>query len=236
MRPARLVGRLMEEMGGGFAQKLGIQLGEGGEEEVFRWFLAALLFGARISERIAVKTFEEFCHRGVVSPRRILAVGWDDLVAIMDAGGYARYDFKTATKLLEVCGNLLRDYGASLNQLHAASDDHWDLEAKIMALGKGVGPVTVNIFLRELRGTWPKAQPVLSPLARLAAEKLGLLSHQEPREALEKLQPVKPHGHRDDFTLPDLEAALVRLGRDFCRRTRCAHCPLRKWCPSAMGD
>lgn len=236
MKPDQLVSELLEEMGGGFARELGIQLEGGREEEVFKWFLAAVLFGARISERIALKAFEEFCRRGVVTPRRILDTGWDGLVAILDAGGYVRYDFKTATKLLEVCGNLFRDYGGSLTQLHAASRDPQDLEARIMALGKGIGPVTVNIFLRELRGVWSKADPTLSLLAHLAARNLGLVVSQEPRKALKELPSAGLRGALGKFFLPDLEAALVRLGRDFCRRKRCANCSLKSWCLSAQGN
>jgi hypothetical protein len=36
--------------------------------------------------------------------------GWDGLVSTLDAGGYVRYDFKTATKLLEVMKNLIDQY------------------------------------------------------------------------------------------------------------------------------
>lgn len=220
-------------MGGGFARGLGIQLEGGREGEVFRWFLAALLFGARISERIAVNTFAEFCRRGVVAPGRIQATGWDGLVAILDAGGYARYDFKTATKLLEVCGNLLRDYGGSLTQLHAASRDSQDLENRVMALGKGIGPVTANIFLRELRGVWSKADPAPSPLALLAAGNLGLVAGGGPQGALDELTSARLSEPASRPSLTDLEAALVRLGRDFCRRKRCPDCPLKSLCPSA---
>ncbi|MCK4272461.1 hypothetical protein KAX22_07405 [bacterium] len=230
-----MVARLLEHIGGGFARELGIQLEGGREEEVFKWFLASLLFGARISERIAVQTFHEFCRRGVVTPRCILDTGWDGLVAILDAAGYVRYDFKTASKLLQVCGNLLEHYGGSLTGLHAASRDSQDLEARIIVLGKGIGPVTVNIFLRELRGIWPKAQPDLSPLARLAAGNLGLIARREHKKALQELSSVGLRELAGAFSLPDLEAALVRLGRDFCRRKRCPGCPLKSWCPSSTG-
>ncbi len=50
-----------------------------------------------------------------------------------------------------------------------------DLEQRIKALGKGIGDTTVGIFLRELRGIWPKADPPLSPLALAGAKALGYL-------------------------------------------------------------
>jgi hypothetical protein len=36
------------------------------------------------------------------SPRKILEVGWDKPIAPLDRGGYARYDFKAASKSLNV--------------------------------------------------------------------------------------------------------------------------------------
>ncbi len=147
------------ELGGKFSRELGISLAGGRSAEIFKWFLASILFGARISEAIAVRTYSEFKREGLLDARRIVARGWDGLVAVLDAGGYVRYDFKTATKLLDVCGALVKNYHGDLNALHAAALDTADLEERLRALGKGIGDVTVNIFLRELRGVWSKAEP-----------------------------------------------------------------------------
>ncbi|MDH5714912.1 MAG: hypothetical protein OEZ30_05050, partial [Candidatus Aminicenantes bacterium] len=152
---------VVEKAGGSFSRSLGIELRQGKSEEIFKWFLASILFGARIGEGIAIKTYEEFDRRGVITPQSILETGWDGLVEILDAGGYVRYDFKTATKLLEVMGALVERYQDDLNRLHLRASDAGDLENRLMDLGKGIGKVTVNIFLRELRGVWDKAQPQL---------------------------------------------------------------------------
>lgn len=119
--------------------------------EIFKWFLASKLFGARIGTNIAIKTYKGFEKRGVVSPERILETGWDGLVRILDDGGYVRYDFSTATKLLEIMEDLKRDYNGDLNRLQQKAGDEKDLEYRLKSLGKGIGAVTVNIFLRELR-------------------------------------------------------------------------------------
>ena len=50
-------------------------------------------------------------------------------------------------------------YDGDLNILHEKAHDPEGLESKLKEF-KGVGPVTVNIFLRELRGIWEKAQPM----------------------------------------------------------------------------
>ena len=48
---------LIEEFGFPFSSSLGINLQEGKEEEIFKWFLASVLFGKRISFRIAAGFF-----------------------------------------------------------------------------------------------------------------------------------------------------------------------------------
>ena len=142
-------------------------------------------------------------------------------MVLLDEGGYARYDFKTATKLLNVMGTLKEQYQGSLERLHALSGSYADLEARLRGLAGGIGPATVNIFLRELRGIWARATPPLSPLAQRAGEHLGLFPPGlTPEAALEALtlewrgQPVA------GYDLADLEAALVRLGLELRRQVR----------------
>ena len=189
-----------------YSQELGLNLLK--VEDRFKWFLASILFAKRISARIAIATFKEFENAGLTSPEAILAAGWDRLVNILDAGGYVRYDFSTASTLLEAMDKFLKTYG-SLEELHAVAEDSGDLENKLRQL-KGVGLVAVNIFLRELRSIWPKASPRPSPLSLAVAQKLGI--------AASALQ------------LPGLESALVRVHLDFCKRQKCVECPVKEEC------
>ena len=92
--------KLISTLGGKFSKELGINLSKGKSTEIFKWFLASKLFGARIGTNIAIKTYREFERCCVLSPEKILDTGWDGLVKILDDGEYARYDFSTATKLL----------------------------------------------------------------------------------------------------------------------------------------
>ena len=223
-----IVARLLKALGGKYSRELGIDLAGGDPAEVFRWFLAAKLFGARISTTIAIRTFHEFERHGVTTPERILATGWDGLVSILDAGGYVRYDFSTATRLLAIMEVMTRMYGGDLKVLHERARDSADLERLIKGLGTGIGDVTVAIFLRELRTVWPKAQPPLSPTALLAAAHLKLVRpEEEPLAALERIWSRYPVAARD---FCDFEAALVRLGKDYCRKERHDLCPLREIC------
>lgn len=205
---------LLAHYGQTFSESLGIRLKGAESREVFKWFLASILFGARISETIVVNTYRRFEQERVLTPAKILQTGWDGLVRILDEGGYVRYDFKTATKLLEIMGALMKYYQGDLNRLHNESKDPRDLEERIQNLGKGIGPLTCNIFLREMRSYWNRARPELSPLARKAARNLGLLNSLNTSSK--------------DFAR--LEAALVRLGKDFCNKVRCQMCELKKFC------
>ena len=220
--------KLISTLGGKFSKELGIDLSKGDSHEIFKWFLASKLFGARIGTNIAIKTYREFERCGVLSPERILETGWDGLVRILDDGGYVRYDFSTATKLLEIMEDLKRDYDGDLNRLHEKADDEDDLEDLLKELGKGIGDVTVNIFLRELRSVWKKANPVPSELVILAAINLGLIRQdEEPLRALKNIWSIHKIVGKD---FSDFEAALLRLGKDYCKKRKCGVCPMGMEC------
>ncbi|MFQ6089592.1 MAG: hypothetical protein ACE5K0_11935, partial [Candidatus Methanofastidiosia archaeon] len=170
-----LIQRLLEN-GKTYSSELGIDVAE----DPFKWFLASVLFGARISEDIASRTFKEFEKAKVTTPEEILRTSRDRLVEILDSGGYVRYDFKTAEKLLEMSCNLKERYG----KIERLKDDP-KIEEKLMGLAKGIGEVTINIFLREMRGVW-NVEPELSKYVIQASKNLGLI--EEEGNALEELK------------------------------------------------
>jgi endonuclease III len=176
----------------------------------FKWFLASILFGARISEKIAFRTYKAFEEIGIDTPESILASGWDKLVAILDSGGYVRYDFSTATKLLNVNRELKERYG-SLEELHRQSSNTEDLIKKLMEF-KGIGPVTVSIFLRELRGIW-HVDIGTSTKAEEIARYLNIDLNRWEGEKLARL-----------------ESALIKLSLRFCKKKLCTECPMRAYC------
>jgi endonuclease III len=153
-----------------YSQELGLDLTS--MEHRFKWFLAAILLAGGTSSQIAQKTFKELDREGIVTPESIMEAGWDRLVEVLDAGGYVVYDFAMASKLLEIASRLKEKYG-SLENLYLQAKNNRDLEKKLQEF-KGVGPTTVNTFLRELKGIWEKARPSISPIAREVASRLGL--------------------------------------------------------------
>ena len=172
---------LIKTYGTLYSETLGIDLESQKEQEIFKWFLASILFGRRISEKIAIKTYNEFVKHSVTTPDRILETGWDGLVRILDEGGYVRYDFSTATRLLEIAKTLEERYGG-LIELYKAAFGPRDLEKRLQEF-KGIGPVTTNIFLRELRVAWPKSDVAVSPLVKEVAKKLGVNLHNFKKNA-----------------------------------------------------
>ena len=192
-----------------YSHELGLDLSK--SEDRFKWFLASVLFAKRISAQTAKETYLYFEQEELTSPDAILEAGWDRLVEVLDSGGYTRYDFSTATNLLGIAKMLKEKYG-DLERLHAESSSPTDLERRLQEF-KGVGPVGVNIFLRELRGIWEKAKPEPSPLAVATAQKIGL----NPEDA------------------ERYESQLVRLNLEYCKKRRSSECPLKDNCPDKVG-
>lgn len=214
----------VEAYGRKYSEVLGIRLRSCDDKEVFKWFLASVLFGAPITESVAIKTYRCFEKRSVLSAEKILKTGWEGLVEILDEGGYTRYDYKTADKVLEVANNLVKTYGGSLSRVHSVASGSRDLERRLKGLGKGIGDVTASIFLRELRGVWEKADPYPTRLELLAGERLGILQKGPTAEdALEQLKVFWVKNGVREKSFIDFETALLRLGKE-CRKGRCSVC------------
>jgi endonuclease III len=220
----------VENFGQRYSEILGIDLSSGKDEEIFKWFLASVLFGAPITEKAVVKTYKCFEKYNVLTPRRILETGWDGLVKILDEGSYTRYDFKTADKLLEVMQNLTQRYGGSLTPLYNKASNEQDLEKRVKDLGKGIGDVTVSVFLRELRDVWEKANPNLTSLVILAAKKVGIAREKAAENVLKQSKDFWSKNKVAGKSFVNLETALLRLGKDFCTKEKCAACPIKDEC------
>ncbi|MEM3580248.1 MAG: hypothetical protein QXH40_01215 [Candidatus Bathyarchaeia archaeon] len=220
----------VEGFGHRYSGILGIDLKSRREEEIFKWFLTSVLFGAPITETSVIKTYKCFEKRGVLTPQKILETGWDGLVQILDEGSYTRYDFKTADKLLEVMRNLIEKYDGKLTTIYEEAHDHADLEEKLKSLGKGVGDVTVGIFLRELRDVWEKAKPKPTSLVVMAAKNLGIIDEKSPKDVLRQLEDFWAENAVTGKSFTNFETALLRLGKNYCRKDRCAVCPVKADC------
>ena len=144
-----------------YSRDLGIHLESGKEAELFKWFLACLLFGRPIQQEVAKRAYLEFVRAGLVSPEAVLKAGWDRLVETLDRGHYVRFDFSTATKLLEISQALMERYG-SLTNLFQHSRNRGDLVRRLEEF-RGVGPTTTRIFLRDIKSLWRPGRGASSP-------------------------------------------------------------------------
>jgi len=167
-----------------YSEELGIDLAGTEDGELFEWFLASTLYGARISEEIARNTYRTFESYDLLDPEAILDAGLDYLIdPIMREGGYVRYDNQRSTQVVRDCETLLDEYDGRLNRLHETADDSDDLEGRVDAF-YGVGPVTTNIFLRELRPFWEKSDPDPLPVVYEEAERVGVDLDRYDRKSL----------------------------------------------------
>ncbi len=189
-----------------YPQELGLDLHK--EEDQFKWFLASILFAARISAKIAKNTYKEFDKEGLITPDSIIKAGWDKLVEVLDKGGYTRYDESTATNLIELSKKLKEGYGSIAN-LYRQASSKTDLEKKLKDF-KGVGPTTVSIFLREMRPIWDYAKPKISPPGEKMAQKLGI---------------------EDEEEIKELEPYLVKIYLELCKNKKCEECLAKEYCP-----
>ncbi len=198
--------RLVASVGGRFSTEAGIDV-DAGHGEVERWFLAATLFGTRISAAIAQRTFAVLAAAGLVRIAQARDFSWDDLVRLLDAGGYARYDFRTATRLHALADAIGDRYGGRVAEIGERHRSYPDLRAALDSL-PGWGPVTAEVFLRELRGVWPGAQPPPDSRAVRAARHLRLITSTGADHVLGELFAIS---RTADLDVRDLESALVRL-------------------------
>lgn len=134
------------------ATKLGIDLSSRKDGELFKWFLACLLFGKPIQQEIAERAYVRLMSAGLRNADKVLDAGWDELVRLLDEAHYVRYDFSTATKLLEVCQELKQRYG-SMTKLMAHTKRASELSARLQEM-KHIGRVTARIFTREVTPIW----------------------------------------------------------------------------------
>jgi hypothetical protein len=216
--PARVARLVVTALGGRYSSRLGIDV-DAGEAEVERWFLAATLFGTRISAGVAERAFGVLDRAGLHRVTQARDIPWDDLVALLDEGGYVRYDFRTATRLQDLAEMIGERYGGQVSSIGRGFSRYPELYQALDML-PGWGPVTIQLFLRELRGVWPGAQPPLDQRAATAARHLGLAVR---RNAKVDLAALKRLAGQSSVDLRDLEGGLVRLALTHRHRVDC--CP-----------
>lgn len=119
-----------------------------GDDDMFRWFLLAYLFGKPIQSNVAANTWKLFVARKLDTPWAILDTSHRALVRLLDEGKYTRYDETTARALHTCMDQLIRGYEGSLILMLESSMDEDEFSKRLQQL-YGVGPKTAEIFMRE---------------------------------------------------------------------------------------
>ena len=119
-----------------------------GDKDMFRWFLLCYLFGKPIRSEVAVTTWQLFIDKKLDTPWAIVKASERDLVHVLHAGGYTRYQHVTARGLKVCMECLIREYEGSLLFMLESSYDEDEFSKRLQKL-HGVGPKVAEIFSRE---------------------------------------------------------------------------------------
>jgi len=132
---------------------LGIDLSRQTDAQVFKWLVACDLFGRRISQDIAAAAFKELDKAHLLSPGKLAGADWQQLVDLLGAGGYKRYDESTASELIKLGEDALESYGGRMSRITADEGRRKASKAEVKRRAqrfKGIGPTAAGIFVREL--------------------------------------------------------------------------------------
>ena len=132
------------------AEDLEISFGDASDEvALFKWLIASFLMGKRIQADIAAQAYRVIVDRHQRdTPRKLAHCSHRELVRMLGEAHYVRYDETTATRLLALAHKLNNEYAGKVGNIVAESADRQAFE-KRLAEFDGIGPKTVEIFMRE---------------------------------------------------------------------------------------
>jgi endonuclease III len=129
------------------ASSLGLDIFSG-DDDLFRWFLLCFLFGKPIQASVVLQTWQVLLDHKLDTPWAITQTKHRQLVRLLDAGKYKRYDESTARSLHACMEQLIREYEGSLLLMVEYSVSEEELSKRLRGLF-GVGPKVAEIFMRE---------------------------------------------------------------------------------------
>lgn len=194
------VGNLVKKFGKPFSEMLSIDLSKG-DPAYAKWLLASILYARPFPEEAALGAYETLEHRGQVSPAAIEEAGREQIARVLEKNGFTRYGSTVAGEIVDAFGDLLKRYDGKLSRLYDMSEDSKDLERRVKGLGKGLDPVAVFVFLRDMRAVWPKANPEPAPRVRELMSTLDI-------------DDLEEYAKEQGFDLVRLETALCRYTRE----------------------
>jgi 3-methyladenine DNA glycosylase/8-oxoguanine DNA glycosylase len=131
------------------AHDLQIDLQGANEAGLFKWLLASFLMGKRIQGQIAANAYRVVVekHRRD-TPHKLASCTHRQLVTMLGEAHYVRYDETTSSRLLALANKVNTEYDGKVSNIVAASADRRAFEKRLSEF-EGIGPKTIEIFLRE---------------------------------------------------------------------------------------
>lgn len=120
----------------------------GSEDDMFRWFLLAYMFGKPIQSTVASNTWRVFIDKKLDTPWAIAGASDHKLVSSLHEGGYTRYQHVMARALSKCMDQLVDGYEGSIMYMLSMCQNEEEFSKLIQKL-YGVGPKTAEIFMRE---------------------------------------------------------------------------------------
>jgi endonuclease III len=201
-RQRRVIEELVTSYGRTYAEEAGITL-RNTPQPLYRTLVLACLLSARIRASVAVATSRALYDAGLRDPRRMADASWQERVDALGAGGYRRYDERTATQLGDGARLLTERWRGDVRRMRDESGGDLDRLRGLLREVPGIGPAGADIFLREVQRVWPEAAPYVDAKALSGAQRLGL--PEDPSRLAELAGDTEP---------AVLAAALVRAALD----------------------
>jgi hypothetical protein len=125
-------------------EDLGIDLSAGKPQQLYRWFLASILFGKPIQQKVSADTYRVLVEHGFTSPKKFADVAREPLRKLLDDGGYGRFDYQMADYLHATMAAVESSHG-SVHRMVTTARSRDDL-ARTVQQFKGIGDTTARIF------------------------------------------------------------------------------------------
>jgi endonuclease-3 related protein len=168
------------------------------------------------------RAIEQLRQAGVMEPAALYALPVDELAELIRPAGYYRLKAKRLRNLLAF---VLEEYGGSLNAMFAA--DLTTLRQQLLAI-QGIGPATADAILLYAGGL---PTFVVDTYTHRILSRHGWIGYDADYHQIKDF--FESNLPADAPLYNEYHALLVRVGKDYCRRSapRCEGCPLVQMLP-----
>lgn len=137
------------------AHDLGIDLSKPTDGQLFKWLVACLLFGTRISQEIAAAAYKALDDDHILTPKKLADADWQHVVDLLGEGHYRRYDESKARELIKLGRDVLDRYDGKLSRLAKNAESTAEIKRRLQEF-TGIGPTATRIFLRDVGDAWKR--------------------------------------------------------------------------------